>query len=150
MSKLILTNEVTGLGSAGDVVEVKAGYARNYLIPNGLAVAWTKGGEKQVSSIRAARQARVIADEAQAKALKEALEAKPIRIAMKAGLQGRLFGAVKTADVAEAVKAAGIGEIDKRKVEIATPIRSTGEFLAAIRINHDLVANVKLQVVASK
>ena len=150
MSKLILTNEVTGLGSAGDVVEVKAGYARNYLIPNGLAVAWTRGGEKQVSSIRAARQARVIADEAQAKSLKEALEAKPIRIAMKAGLQGRLFGAVKTADVAEAVKAAGIGEIDKRKVEIATPIRSTGEFLAAIRINQDLVANVKLQVVASK
>lgn len=150
MSKLILTNEVTGLGSAGDVVDVKAGYARNYLIPNGLAVAWTKGGEKQVSSIKAARAARVIADEASANALKEALEAKPIRIAMKAGLSGRLFGAVKTADVAEAVKAAGIGEIDKRKVEIATPIRSTGEFLAAVRINHDLVANVKLQVVASK
>ena len=112
MSKLILTNEVSGLGSAGDVVEVKDGYARNYLIPNGLAVVWTRGGEKQVTSIRAAREARAIASEEEAKALKAKLEANPIKISMKAGSNGRLFGAVKTADVAEAVKAQGIGEID--------------------------------------
>ncbi len=83
MSKLILTNEVSGLGSAGDVVDVKDGYARNYLIPNGLAVAWTKGGEKQVASIRAARNARAIATEDEAKSLKAKLEQAPIKITMR-------------------------------------------------------------------
>ena len=150
MSKLILTNEVSGLGSAGDVVEVKDGYARNYLIPNGLAVAWTRGGEKQVTSIRAAREARAIASEEEAKALKAKLEGATIKISMKAGANGRLFGAVKTGDVAEAVKAQGIGEIDKRKVEIASSIRSTGKYEATVRLNSELVANLSLQVVAEK
>lgn len=150
MSKLILTNEVSGLGSAGDVVEVKDGYARNYLIPNGLAVAWTRGGEKQVTSIRAAREARAIASEEEAKALKAKLEGATIKISMKAGANGRLFGAVKTVDVADAVKAQGIGEIDKRKVEIASSIRSTGKYEATVRLNSELVANLSLQVVAEK
>lgn len=150
MSKLILTNEVSGLGSAGDVVEVKDGYARNYLIPNGLAVAWTRGGEKQVTSIRAAREARAIASEEEAKALKAKLEGATIKISMKAGANGRLFGAVKTGDVADAVKAQGIGEIDKRKVEIASSIRSTGKYEATVRLNSELVANLSLQVVAAK
>ena len=79
MSKLILTNEVSGLGSDGDVVEVKDGYARNYLIPNGLAVAWSKGGEKQVTSIRAAREAREFATDEEAKAIKAKLEEKALR-----------------------------------------------------------------------
>ena len=150
MSKLILTHEVSGLGSAGDVVEVKDGYARNYLIPNGLAVVWTRGGEKQVTSIRAARQARAIASEEEAKALKSKLEDATIKITMKAGQNGRLFGAVKATDVADAVKAMGLGEIDKRKVEIATPIRSTGKYEASVRLTAELVANLSLQVVAAK
>jgi len=150
MSKLILTHEVSGLGSAGDVVEVKDGYARNFLIPNGLAVVWTRGGEKQVTSIRAAREARAIASEEEAKALKAALEAATIKITMKAGANGRLFGAVKTGDVAEAVKAQGLGEIDKRKVEIASAIRTTGKYEASVRLTSELVANLTLQVVAAK
>ncbi|MGA0882937.1 MAG: 50S ribosomal protein L9, partial [Burkholderiaceae bacterium] len=96
MSKLILTNEVAGLGSAGDVVDVKDGYARNFLIPNGLAVVWTRGGEKQVTQIRAAREARAIASEEVALELKSKLEGTTIKIAVKAGSNGRLFGAVKT------------------------------------------------------
>jgi len=150
MSKLILTNEVSGLGGAGDVVEVKDGYARNYLIPNGLAVVWTRGGEKQVTSIRAAREARAIASEEEAKALKDGLEKATIEITTKAGANGRLFGAVKTADVADAVKAQGLGEIDKRKVEIAGPIRTTGKYEATVRLTAELVANLSLQVVAAK
>ncbi|MFM1951050.1 MAG: ribosomal protein [Actinomycetota bacterium] len=150
MSKLILTNEVSGLGSAGDVVEVKDGYARNFLIPNGLAVVWSKGGEKQVSQIRAAREARAIASEEEAKALKAKLEEKSIRIAVKAGANGRLFGAVKTTDIADAVAALGIGAIDKRKVELSSQIRTTGDYEATVRVNGDLVAQVKLQVVAAK
>ena len=129
---------------------MKDGYARNYLIPNGLAVVWTRGGEKQVTSIRAAREARAIASEEEAKALKDGLEKATIKIAMKAGANGRLFGAVKTADVADAVKAQGLGEIDKRKVEIAGPIRTTGKYEATVRLTAELVANLSLQVVAAK
>jgi large subunit ribosomal protein L9 len=150
MAKLILTNEVAGLGSAGDVVEVKNGYARNYLIPQGFAVAWTRGGEKQVASIRAAREARAIHDHEEAVALKNALETNKVRLAVKAGAEGRLFGAVKTVDVAEAVKAAGLGDLDKRKIHITSPIKATGEHEATVRLRDDLTAVITLQVVAAK
>ena len=149
MPKIILTNEVSGLGGAGDVVEVKGGYARNYLIPNGYAVAWSKGGEKQVEQIKAARQARHLADVEAAQALKAKLEQAPIKISMKSGKEGRLFGAVKHGDVADAISAAGLGEVDKRKVEFVSPIKNLGEHEATVRIG-DLVANLKLQVVAAK
>ena len=150
MSKLILTNEVSGVGSAGDVVEVKDGYARNFLIPNGLAVVWSKGGEKQVTSIRAAREAREFATDEEAKAIKAKLEEKALRILVKAGSNGRLFGAVKTSDVVDAAAAVGIIGLDQRKVEFASKISSTGEYEAAVRVTADLVAQVKLQVVAAK
>ncbi len=150
MSKVILTNEVSGLGSAGDVVEVKNGYARNYLLPRGFAVLWTKGGEKQVVQIKAAREARALATIEEAQAMKARLQENPIKLAVKAGVGGRLFGAVKTADVAAAVAAAGLGEIDKRKVAFFAPIRSTGNFEATVKLHSDLVATLKLQVVAKK
>jgi len=150
MSKLILTTEVTGLGSAGDVVEVKNGYARNYLLPRGFAVLWSKGGEKQIAQIRAARDARAVATAEEAAALKTALEAATIKVAVKAGVGGRLFGAVKTSAVAAAVAAAGLGEIDKRKVEFVAPIRSTGNHVATVKLNHDLTVKLNLQVVAAK
>jgi large subunit ribosomal protein L9 len=150
MSKVILTNEVSGLGSAGDVVEVKNGYARNYLLPRGFAVLWSKGGEKQVAQIKAAREARALATVEEAQDLKDRLQANPIRLAVKAGVGGRLFGAVKTGDVAAAVAAAGLGEIDKRKVAFFSPIRSTGNYEATVKLHSDLTATLKLQVVAKK
>jgi large subunit ribosomal protein L9 len=150
MAKLILTNEVAGLGSAGDVVEVKNGYARNYLIPQGFAVAWSRGGEKQVASIRAARDARAIHDHEEAVTLKNTLESNTVRLAIKAGAEGRLFGAVKTGDVADAVKAAGLGELDKRKIHITSPIKSVGQHEATVRLRDDLTAVITLQVVAAK
>jgi len=150
MAKLILTNEVVGLGGAGDVVEVKNGYARNYLIPQGFAVAWSRGGEKQVASIRAARDARVIHDREEAVALKNTLESNKVRLAVKAGAEGRLFGSVKTVDVADAVKTAGLGELDKRKIHITSPIKSVGEHEATVRLAEDLTAVITLQVVAAK
>jgi large subunit ribosomal protein L9 len=150
MSKLILTNEVTGLGSAGDVVEVKNGYARNYLLPRGFAIVWSKGGEKQVDSIKAARNARALATVEEAQTLKARLEEKAIRLVVKAGVGGRLFGAVKTADIVAAVAAAGVGELDKKKVEITSPIRSTGEHTATVRLTSDVVAKITLQVVGKK
>ena len=150
MAKLILTNEVAGLGSAGDVIEVKNGYARNYLIPQGFAVSWTRGGEKQVESIKAARQARAIHDHDQAVAIKNGLESAKVRLAVKAGAEGRLFGSVKTEAVADAVKAAGLGDLDKRKIHITAPIKATGEHEATVRLRDDLTAVITLQVVAAK
>jgi large subunit ribosomal protein L9 len=150
MSKIILTNEVSGLGSAGDVVEVKDGFARNYLLPRGFAVLWSKGGEKQVESIKAARQARALATVEDAHVLKAALEGKSVRLTVKAGQGGRLFGAVKTGDVVAAVSAAGLGELDKRKVAFVAPIKVAGEHLATVRLHGDVVATITLQIVGKK
>ena len=150
MSKLILTHEVTGLGAPGDVVDVKNGFARNYLIPQGFAVAWTRGGEKQIESIKAARAAREHATLEEAQDLKARLQATTVKLAVKAGEGGRLFGSVKTSDVADAVAAAGLGQIDKRKIEITTPIKSTGEHEATVRLRDDLVATITLQVLPGK
>jgi large subunit ribosomal protein L9 len=150
MSKLILTNEVSGLGSAGDVIEVKNGYARNYLIPQGFAVAWSRGGEKQVEQIKAARVARELATIEEAKDLKARVEANVITLRVKAGAEGRLFGSVKTADVAQAIADAGVTGVDKRKIEIANVIKVTGKHEATLRLRDDLVATIALQVVAAK
>ena len=150
MAKLILTNEVTGLGSAGDVVEVKNGYARNYLIPQGFAVSWSRGGEKQVASIRAARETRAIHDHEEAVSLKNTLESNTVKLAVKAGNEGRLFGSVKPADVADAVQAAGLGELDKRKIQITSAIKSVGQHEATVRLRDDVTAVITLQVVAAK
>jgi large subunit ribosomal protein L9 len=148
MAKLILTHEVTGLGTAGDVVEVKNGYARNYLLPRGFALAWSKGGEKQVESIKAARAAREHASLEDAQAQAQSLSAKPVKLTVKAGESGRLFGTVKPADVAAAVAAAGLGAIDKRKVELPEHIKSVGKYQANVRLHEDVAAVIDLQVVA--
>ncbi|MCX7522781.1 50S ribosomal protein L9 [Microbacterium sp. STN6] len=150
MSKLILTHEVTGLGEPGDVIDVKNGYARNYLIPQGFAVSWTRGGEKQIEQIKAARTAREHATIEEALDLKARLEATKVRLEVKAGREGRLFGSVKAADVAGAASAAGIGELDKRKIEIPNAIKTVGDHEATIRLRDDITATITLQVVAAK
>ena len=148
--KVILTHEVSGLGTAGDVVEVKNGYARNYLVPQGLATPWTRGGQKQVDQIKAARAARELHSIEDAQALKAKLESGKVKLAVKAGLGGRLFGSVKTADVAAAVADAGLGQVDKRKIEIPTPIKSVGDHEATVKLRDDVIATITLQVVAAK
>jgi len=150
VSKLILTSEVTGLGSAGDVVDVKNGYARNYLIPQGFAVAWSRGGEKQVEQLKSARAARELATLEEAQALKARLEESPVKLTVKAGREGRLFGSVTTADVAAAVSAAGLGELDKRTIELPSAIKSIGEHEATARLRDEVTASITLQVVAAK
>ena len=140
MAKIILTQEVSGLGAAGDVVTVKDGYARNYLLPRGFAVTWTQGGEKQVESIRAARAARAKASLEEAQALAASLAAKPVVVAHKAGADGRLFGTVK---------ADAIGSVDKRTIHLGSAIKRTGEYKVTVRLHADVVANVVLDVVAA-
>lgn len=150
MSKLILTHEVTGLGAPGDVVDVKTGYGRNYLIPQGFAVPWTRGGEKQIDQIKAARAAREYNTIEEAKDLKARLEAQTVTLTVKAGQGGRLFGSVRPTDVADAVAAQGIGQVDRRKIEIPTAIKATGDHEATISLRDDLVATIALRVVAAK
>ncbi|WP_285728011.1 50S ribosomal protein L9 [Psychromicrobium xiongbiense] len=148
MAKLILTQEVTGLGAAGDVVEVKNGYARNYLLPRGFALTWTPGGEKQVLSIKAARVAREHASVEAAQAQAAKLSSTSVLLEVKAGESGRLFGTVKAEDVARAVEAAGLGAIDKRKVEIPVHIKSIGKYQANVRLHEDVAAVIDLNVVS--
>jgi len=149
MAKLILTHEVTGLGEPGDVVEVKDGYARNFLVPRGLATAWSKGAESQVTAIRKARKAREIASLDDAKAIRDSLQSKPVVVSAKAGQSGRLFGAVTTTDIVDAAKTAGFPAFDKRKVEIGQPIKATGTYKVSVRLHPEVSANVTVTVVAA-
>ncbi|MGP9695364.1 50S ribosomal protein L9 [Brachybacterium sp. AOP25-B2-12] len=148
--KLILTHEVTGLGTAGDVVDVKDGFARNYLLPRGLATPWTKGGQRQLDQIRSARSKRAVASLEDAQALRDVLQSKPVVVPGRAGENGRLFGAISSKDVAEGVKAVFDRDIDRRAVEFLAPVRSIGEHKATVRLHEDVVANLLVQVVAAK
>ena len=145
--KVILTNEVTGLGEPGDVVEVKAGYGRNFLIPRGLAMRWTRGAEKQIELIRRARAARDIRGLDDAKAAVGTLKALPVRIRVRAGAQGRLFGSVSASDIADAVRAAGGPELDRRRIEIANPIRTVGRHQVTVRLHPEVTATLDVDVV---
>lgn len=146
--KLILTHEVTGLGAPGDVVDVKDGYGRNFLMPRSLATPWTKGGQKQVDTIRKARSSREIATLEQAQAVKASLEARTVTLTAHAGTGGRLFGAVTTADVAAAVVQAGGPELDRRKIELGQPIKTVGRHEVSVRLHPEVAATVTLEVVA--
>jgi large subunit ribosomal protein L9 len=149
MAKLILTHEVTGLGEPGDVVEVKDGYARNYLLPRNLATPWTKGYESQVGAIRKARKAREIATLDEAKAAAERLSQTNVVVKAKSGESGRLFGAVTTGDIAAAVTEAGGPSVDKRKIEIGQPIKSTGAYTVSVRLHPEVSAKIDVKVVSA-
>ena len=149
MAKLILTHEVTGLGAPGDVVVVKDGYARNYLVPRRLATPWTKGAESQVTAIRKARKAREIATLEEARAVRDSLQTGSLVVSAKAGESGRLFRAITTADIAAAAEAKGI-KIDRRKVEIALPIKALGNHTVSVRLHPQVAAKVNVRVSATK
>jgi len=145
--KLILTHDVNGLGAPGDVVDVKDGYGRNYLLPNNLATAWTKGGEKQVASIKRAREVREVRDVESAQQIKASLEGLTVKIPARAGESGRLFGAVTVTDVVEAISAAGGPSVDKRKVTIVNAIKTLGSHQVEVRVNPEALANLNVSVV---
>ena len=150
MAKVILTHEVSGLGRAGDVVEVRGGYARNFLVPQGYAVEWTKGGQKQVDQIRQAREAKALASHDEAIALKDALESKPVRLEARVGKEGRLFGSVTRADIEKAVADQGMGQIDHRTIDSPRAIKTVGDHHATVALRDGVVASMTVQVVAEK
>ncbi|MDQ6875664.1 MAG: 50S ribosomal protein L9 [Actinomycetota bacterium] len=144
--KIILTQEVTGLGGPGDVVEVKDGYGRNYLLPQGFAMSWTKGGEKQIATIKRARQVRDVRDLDHAREIKGRLEGLSVTLATRAGAGGRLFGSVTAADVAGAVKRAGGPDIDRRRIELPGHIKTTGSHAVTVRVHPEVTATVTVDV----
>jgi large subunit ribosomal protein L9 len=149
MAKLILTHDVTGLGEPGDVIDVKDGYARNYLLPRKLATPWTKGAEKEITAIRRARKAREIASLDDAREVKESLQTAGVTVAAKAGASGRLFGAVTTADIAAAVADANGLTLDRRKIEIRQPIKALGDYQVSVRLHPEVAAKLTVTVVAA-
>lgn len=146
--KVILTHEVSNLGAAGDVVDVKPGYARNFLFRRSLATPWTKGGQKQVEAIAKGRQVREVKSLADAQHIKGSLESTTVTVVAHAGATGRLFGAVSTSDIAEAVKAGGGPTLDRRKIEMTNPIKSVGSHQARVRLHPEVQATLTLDVVA--
>ena len=146
--KLILTQEVTGLGSAGDVVEVKDGYGRNYLIPRGFGIRWTRGGEKTIESITKSRDARAVRDAEHATEVKAKLEDSTFNVKVRSGEGGRLFGAVTPSDIASAITEGG-GEVDKRTIVVANPIKSLGAHTVTVKLHDDVQAEVHLNVVSA-
>lgn len=148
--KLILTHEVTGLGAAGEVVEVKDGYARNYLYPRGLATPWTKGAQRQIDQMTAARRKHEITTIEDAQAVREQLTDITAVVAVRASDAGRLFGAVKTSDIADAVMVAGGPSLDRRKMEVVNPIKSLGEHKVSVRLHENVTATINVEVVPAK
>ncbi|MGB7449577.1 MAG: 50S ribosomal protein L9 [Ornithinimicrobium sp.] len=147
--KIILTQPTSGLGEAGDVVEVKDGYARNYLLPRKLATPWTKGGQKQVDAITSARAKRAKRTEEEAQAAKSRLETESVTVSARAGQSGRLFGAVTSAEIAHAIAEAGGPEVDRRRIEVPSPIRNLGEHTAHVKLHDDVSATVTVEVVSA-
>lgn len=145
--KIILKKEVANLGEAGDVVEVKAGYAQNYLIPQGFATAATASALKQLEETkrqRAHKEAKLVAD---AEALAAKIEATPVQIAVKVSESGKAYGSVTAAQICEALAAAGV-EVDKKNLTLDGDIKALGEYEAQVKCYKSVYATVKVSVVA--
>jgi large subunit ribosomal protein L9 len=148
--KLILTQDVSGLGAPGDVVEVAPGYGRNYLVPQGMAIMATRGAEKQIATIRRAREVREVRDLGQANEIKAQLSGLKVRLPARSGDGGRLFGSVTSTDVVEAVNKAGGPKLDRRLITLAAPIKALGNHTVKVKVHPEVEATLTLEVVAAK
>jgi len=148
--KIILTQEVSGLGTPGDVIEVKDGYGRNYLLPQGFAIRWSKGAEKQVTVIKRARDAREIRDLGEANQVKEQLSDLKVTLTARSGTGGRLFGSITPAEIVDAVKAAGGPVLDRRRLEMPGHIKTTGAYNVQVKLHPEVTATFPVNVVGAK
>jgi large subunit ribosomal protein L9 len=147
--KLILTNEVAGLGLAGDIVDVADGYGRNYLVPRGSAIVWSRGAEKQVSQIKRSRDAREIRGLDHAREIKVELEKLAVTLPVRAGDGGRLFGSVTAADIVNAIRTAGGPLIDRKRVQLPGHIKTVGQHSVTVDLHPDVLAVVPVSVTAN-
>ena len=150
--KLILTADVSGLGAPGDIVEVKDGYGRNYLLPRGLAIVATRGAQKQIQVITRAQDTRRVRDLDHAKEIKAALEGLGgVTLTAKAASGSKkLFGSVTSSDVAAAVKSAGGPVLDKRAIELPGHIKTTGKHQVTVRLHPEVTVALPLVVTAGE
>ena len=148
--KLILTQDVSGLGAPGDVVEVAPGYGRNYLVPQGMAIQATRGAEKQIATIRRAREVREVRDLGQAKEIAAQLSDLKVRLPARSGDGGRLFGSVTSTDVVDAVQSAGGPKLDRRLITLAAPIKALGNHTVKVKVHPEVEASLTLEVVPAK
>ncbi|OHV39564.1 MULTISPECIES: 50S ribosomal protein L9 [Pseudofrankia] len=147
--KLVLTQEVPGLGSPGDIVEVADGYGRNYLVPKQFAIIATRGIERQVEQIKRARSAREVRDLGHAQEIAAQLKALSVTLTSRAGKEGRLFGSITAGDVTEAVAKAGGPALDRRKVQLTSPIKAVGQHTVAVHLHPEVTAQLTVKVAAA-
>jgi large subunit ribosomal protein L9 len=144
--KLILTQSVTGLGEPGDIVNVKDGYARNFLMAKNKGIKWTEGGQKQVDQIKRAREARAVRGLEHARELQSALTAKVFPVEAKVGEANRLFGSINAADIVKAIEVAGGPKIDRRILQIEHPIKLAGKHKIVAKLHPEVSATVQIKI----
>ncbi len=147
--KIVLRTDLEQIGKKGDIVDVADGYARNYLVPKGLAFKATPGVEAQATAMRRGRDVRDASDRAAAEAVAKSLVAKVVTITARAGAEGKLFGSVTTTEVAEAVATQTGIEIDRRKLHLDEPIKSLGQHLVPAKLHADVEFPITVDIVAS-
>jgi large subunit ribosomal protein L9 len=146
MMEVILREDVKSLGKAGDLVRVKPGYGRNYLLPSGLAYEATEGNKKRIAAETRARSTRAEAERTEAQAQAARLGAVELTLKGKAGEEGKLFGSVTASDIAEALAARGF-EVDRRRIELDQPIKTLGRHTVGVRLHADVRAEIRVDVV---
>lgn len=147
--KVVLRTDVSGLGRRGDIAVVADGFARNYLLPKGLALVATAGVEAQAEAMRRARAQRAAADRADAVALADVLAKATITITAKAGREGKLFGSVSTSDIAAAIEKQAGSVVDRRSLVLSEPIKKTGTYQVTAHLVADVTATFPVTVTAS-
>lgn len=147
--KVLLRKDITGVGRRGDIVSVSSGHARNFLLPRGLAIVATDGAVVQAMSMRRARDLREAADRESAQAIVAELAKRTIQIQAKAGSEGRLFGSVTATDIAHAVDAQAGISLDRKSIEISSPIRTVGDHSVTVELFAGITGTISLTVSAS-
>jgi large subunit ribosomal protein L9 len=145
--KVILRQEIENLGKGGEVVEVKAGYGRNFLLPRGLAVLANPKNVREVEHQKQIAQARAAKQKASAEAVAKRLAETPVTLKRKVGEQEKLYGSVTAMDVAEALAARGL-QLDRRSIDLAEPIKTTGDFEVPVKLHSDVIGKAKVKVEA--
>jgi large subunit ribosomal protein L9 len=148
MIELILREDVPSLGRAGEVVRVKPGYARNFLLPRGLAFEATAGNKKRIDAEAKARDAHAQAERAAAEALAARLGETQLTFTAKAGEDGKLFGSITSSDIAHELEARGFA-VDRRKIELEHPLKHLGFHAVPVRLTHDVQAELRINVAAT-
>jgi large subunit ribosomal protein L9 len=143
--EVILREDVQALGKAGQVVKVKDGYARNFLFPRNLAYEATEGNKKRIAAEQAARAGKLAAEKAAAEELAGRLAGARVTLTAKAGEEGKLFGSIGGADIAEALAHQGL-VVDKRRVDLGHPIKTTGEHTVSVKLHPEVTAQVRVTV----